>query len=165
MCIGSQFPLSPMWKMIADFAPTSTTRLHGKIFTVHTIDPNVVTAIYILLKQDKNSMLSLDLWEQLYILRVLCILVPKPSFNVVRFGKQKVSGGEGGGNGGGKRKKPMNNNNEEEDDDDMDNQRARKNSKALEAQKSKVVKTTTTVAAEYTEKPRKKLSVKGNVIL
>ena len=163
MCIGSQFPLSPMWKMIEDFAPTSTTRLHGKIFTVHTIDPNVVTAIYILLKQDKSSMLSLDLWEQLYILRVLCILVPKPSFNVVRFGKQKVSGGGGGGSSGGKRKKPTTNNNEEEDDD-MDNQRVRKNSKASEAQKRKVVKTTTTVAAEYTEKPKKKMTAKGNVI-
>jgi hypothetical protein len=133
-----------MWKMIEDFAPTSTTRLHGKIFTVHTIDPNVVTAIFILLKQDKSSMLSLDLWEQLYILRVLCILVPKPSFNVVGFGKQKVSGGEGGGNGGGKRKKPMNNNQEE--NDDMDNQRARKNNKASNAHKSKVMKATTTVA-------------------
>jgi len=122
MRIGSQFPLPPMWKMKADVAPTSTMRLHGKIFTVHTIDPNVVTAIYILLKQDKSSILSLDLWEQLYILRVLCILVPKPSFNVVGFGKQKVSGGGGGGNGSGsgKRKKPINNNKEEEEDMDYE---------------------------------------------
>ena len=155
-----------MWKMISDVAPTSTMRLHGKMFTDNTIDPDVVTAIYILLKQDKNSMLSLDLWEQLYILRVLCILVPKPSFNVVGFGKQKVSGGRGGGGGGssgGKRKKSNTSNNEEEEDD-MDNQRARKNSKASNAQKSKVVKTTTTVAAEYTEKPKKKMTAKGNVI-
>ena len=116
-----------------------------RLFTVNTIDPNVVTAIYILLKQDKSSMLSLDLWEQLYILRVLCILIPNPSFNVVGFGKQKVSGGEGGGNGGGKRKKPMNNN--EEEDDDMDNQRDRKNSKASNAHKSKVMKATRTTVA------------------
>jgi hypothetical protein len=156
-----------MWKMISDVAPTSTMRLHGKIFTDNTIDPDVVTAIYILLKQDKNSILSLDLWEQLYILRVLCILVPKPSFNVVGFGKQKVSGGGGGGGSGGssgsKRKKPTTNNNEEEEDD-MDTQRVRKNSKASNAQKSKVVKTTTTVAAEYTEKPKKNMTAKGNVI-
>ena len=156
--------------MIADVAPTSTMRLHGKIFTVNTIDPDIVTAIYILLKQDKSSMLSLDLWEQLYILRVLCILVPKPSFNVVGFGKQKVSVGRGGGGGGGssssggKRKKSNTSNNEEEEDD-IDNQRVRKNSKASNTQKSKVVKTTTTVAAEYTEKPKKKLTAKGNVIL
>jgi len=169
MCIGSQFPLSPIWKMISDVAPTSTMRPHGKMFTDNTIEPDVVTAIYILLKQDKNSMLSLDLWEQLYILRVLCILVPKPSFNVVGFGKQKVSVGRGGGGGGGssssggKRKKSNTSNNEEEEDE-IDNQRIRKSSKASNTQKSKVVKTITTVAADYTEKPKKKLTAKGNVI-
>ena len=155
--------------MISDVAPTSTMRPHGKMFTDNTIEPDVVTAIYILLKQDKNSMLSLDLWEQLYILRVLCILVPKPSFNVVGFGKQKVSVGRGGGGGGGssssggKRKKSNTSNNEEEEDE-IDNQRIRKSSKASNTQKSKVVKTITTVAADYTEKPKKKLTAKGNVI-
>ena len=97
MLIGSQFPLSPLWKMISDVAPTSTVRLHGKIFTPNTIDPDVVTAIYILLKQDKNSMLTLDIWEQLYILRVLCVLVPKVSYNAIGFGKQKGSAEVRGG--------------------------------------------------------------------
>ena len=71
MVLASQFPCSPIWKEIEDVFPSSTTRIHARLFSSHIISPNVVTAIYTLLKVDKQSILKyVPLWEQQYILRV-----------------------------------------------------------------------------------------------
>ena len=46
----------------------------------------------------------------------------------------------------------------------MEDQRARKNRKASQLNKGNVVIAVTAIAAEYTERPKKKLTAKGNVI-
>jgi hypothetical protein len=87
MLVAAQFPCSPLWKEIDDVSPSATTRIHTRLFDSQTIHPNIVTAIYKLLQIDKQSILKyLPLWEQQYILRVLCILVPKEKYNLPGFG-------------------------------------------------------------------------------
>ena len=87
MLIAAQFPCSPLWKEIEDINPSATSRIHTRLFSIQAIDPNIVTAIYKLLKIDKQSILKfVPLWEQQYILRVLCIVVPKEKYNLPGFG-------------------------------------------------------------------------------
>ena len=182
MLVGAQFPYSPIWDMIDEVKATSTTRLHSKIFTKNTIHPNIVTAIYVLLKQDKNSLLSLPIWEQLYTLRVLCILVPKKKYNQIGFGELKVLGDEGDDdeNGDGKkRKKRQSNMGEEENENDeevLEVRRDKKKESARNSNKKTVLGTSTSVTEDYggeglgvglqsklkMKRPLKKLTAKGN---
>jgi len=117
MVLASQFPCSPIWQEIEDVFPSSTTRIHARLFSSQIISPNVVTAIYTLLKVDKQSILKyVPLWEQQYILRVLCILAPKEKYNLLGFGRmandeidENNDGDEGtarvGKTGGGQKKR------------------------------------------------------------
>jgi len=124
MVLASQFPCSPIWKEIEDVFPSSTTRIHARLFSSQIISPNVVTAIYTLLKVDKQSILKyVPLWEQQYILRVLCILAPKEKYNLLGFGRmpndeldENDDGDEGtarvGKTGGGQKKRQRDTNTE-----------------------------------------------------
>ena len=155
MLVGAQFPFSPLWDMIDEVKATSSTRLHAKIFTKNTIHPNIVTAIYVLLKQDKNSLLSLPIWEQLYILRILCILVPKKKYNMIGFGELKDFGDDDDDdeNGDGKkRKKRQSNMGEEEnenDEEELEERREKKKENARKSNKKTVLGTSTSITEDY----------------
>jgi hypothetical protein len=185
MLVAAQFPYSPIWKMIDDVKATSSTRLHGKIFTKNTIEPNIVTAIYIVLKQDKNSLLSLPMWEQLYILRVLCILCPKSKYNLIGFGELKDQGDGDDKPSAGKKRKGKSNNlgGEEEGEEEYDDEerREKKRSAAKKSNKKTVVSTKSNVTEDYggvgvgigvrdtgkgvSKKKKNPLSAKGKCIL
>ena len=154
MLVGAQFPFSPLWDMIDEVKATSSTRLHAKIFTKNTIHPNIVTAIYVLLKQDKNSLLSLPIWEQLYILRILCILVPKKKYNMIGFGELKDFGDDDDDeDGDGKKRKKRQSNMEEEenenDEEEVEERREKKKENARKSNKKTVLGTSTSITEDY----------------
>jgi hypothetical protein len=93
----------------------------------------------------KSILLNVPLWEQLYILRTLCILVPKEKYNITGFGELKVTKDNAGGK---KSSRKVDDEDNQDDPDDQDDNKTKKRTRSKVVKK--VLGLQTSIANEYT---------------
>jgi hypothetical protein len=147
MLVAAQFPYSPIWNDMDRINLTSSNRNYYRIFSSQVIHPNIVTKIFLLLSMDRKSiLLNVPLWEQLYILRTLCILVPKEKYNITGFGELKVTK-DNAGPGGKKSSRKVDDQDEQDDQDNQDDNKTKKRTRSKVVKK--VLGLQTSIANEY----------------